>query len=123
MKKLISYLPSVVFAVVEVFIVLAVISDAGYSSDADIMAGLVLLYATIRSIGIGIGLTIDKLTLGLANDLNQIKERIRSDYDTEDEKETLKAASDKVAKTEVKLYIRSFGVFIIYLIALAELLG
>lgn len=121
--KILKYVPSVIFALIEIIIVVIVLDNSSYSSNSEIMAGLVLLYASIRTIGIGIGTSISNLTLAFAKDMTDIKERIRADFDTEEAKEKLKEGKEIVDKSNVKSIIRGVGVFIIYLIALFSLLG
>lgn len=123
MKKNINYVPSVIFAIIEIVIVLYVLDNAGYSSDSEIMAGLVLIYASIRTFAISVGMSMDNLIIALSADILDIKKRIRDDLDIEEDREKLEVNVDKVSKQNIKLIIRGIGVFIIYIIALLYLLG
>ncbi len=121
MKNIYKYVPSVVLSVIEIYVVLLVL-DKGYS-DKTISAGLVIIYAAIRNIGIGLAMSLSSMTMGIAVDLTKIKERIRKDDDTEEEWGKITAGNEKTSTTHYKLIIRAIGVFIIYIIGLFALLG
>src|SRR5689334_965146 len=120
MKK---YAPAVIFGIIEILIVNSILNNAQYTNYQPVMAALALIYATIRTLGITLGMVIDKLWLGLVNDIIEIKERIREDFDTQDQKENLKEITKKTEDGHVKMLIRSVGIFIIYVMALMSLLN
>lgn len=121
MKKPYKYISSIFFSVIEIIIVWAVLSNVEYSGDSTIIAGLVIIYASIRSIGLGLGAAVTSLIPAFAVELLKIKERIRKDGDTEAEREQLEMASEKVTTANYKMYIRSVGVSIIYILGLFAL--
>lgn len=123
MKKLLKYIPSVVFALVEIGVVLAVLDNANHFDNENIMAGLVLLYASFRSFSISSGLAMDRLLLGLSKDIIDIKERIKKDYDTDEAKERLNLLKENIDKSNARLVIRAIGVGVVYIIALVSLLN
>ena len=118
-----KYIPTIIFAIIEIIIVAMVLSNAEYANYEDVIAALCLIYATIRSMAIGFGMTINKLTVGLAADLIRIRERIRQDSDIEDEWRAFNTNNKNIEANEIKTIIRWVGVGIIYLISLAYLLG
>ena len=120
--RLSKYLPSIIFTLIEIFIVIVVLDNAGYTNNLNVMAALVLIYATIRTLAMTLGMVIDNLSLGLAKDITDIKERIKEDFDIEEEREKLSLAKEKVDRAHIKLVIRAVGVFIIYVIGLLTLI-
>lgn len=123
MKTLLKYIPSVIFAIIEILIVWGILNNAYYSPNADVIAGLVLIYASLRTFSMNTVMTINNLSIALAKDITDIKERIRSDNDIEDERDKLKIGNEKVNQVNIKFIIRGIGVFIIYIMALLSLLS
>lgn len=122
MKRTLGYVPSVIFAIVEVLIVIVVLDDASYADNTKVMAGLALLYALIRTSAMNLGLMIDSQSLMFAGQLIQIKELINKGDDIEIDREDLKKVQEKVGLGHIKLIIRAIGVVIIYLVALTSLM-
>lgn len=112
-----------IFTLIEIFVVLGILDQSQYLTEGKILAGLIVIYATIRSLGIGLGMTIDKLSLAFAGELISIKEMIGKSYDSQYERESLNEATTKVNTSNVKLIIRSVGVLIIYIAGLLALMS
>jgi hypothetical protein len=123
MKNIYKYIPSVVFTFIEVFIVLAVLDNSTYSDNGDVIAALVVIYATIRTLGISLGMVLDKITMGIAVDLTRIKERIRSDDEVGEEWNKISEGNKRINITTTKLAIRAIGVFVVYVMGLMALLN
>lgn len=117
-----KYVFSVVFAFIEICLTLAVLDNTSYSNK-DIISGLIIIYASIRTLGISLGLALNNTISALAADLLKIKERIRKDESTEEEWNILLVQVAKKDENNIKIIIRSVGVAIIYLIGVFSILG
>jgi hypothetical protein len=117
-----KYIPTVIFAFIEVVFTLVVLDNAHYDNKV-LISGLIIIYASIRSVGISLGNSMNRMLSGLAFDLLKIKERIKRDDDTDNEMEKLMAAQELVNGANIKLIIRSIGVFIIYIIGIVSILN
>lgn len=122
-KKIFKYIPSIIFTLIEVGVVVSVIDNAYYSDYSEVIAGLVILFALIRSSTIGFDMKIGFMTVGLAKDILDIKKKTCADGNIFEETEKLKEASQNVFESRIKIWIRGVGLFIIYLFGLALLLG
>lgn len=117
-----KYVFSVIFAFIEVALTLAILDNSSYEKK-DIMSGLIIIYASVRTLGISLGLVLNNVTSALAVDFLKIKERIRKDEDTEEEWSTLLEQGAKKDENNIKIIIRAIGVAIIYLIGVFSILG
>ncbi len=117
-----KYVPSIIFTIIELGVVVAVLDSAKYTGDSMVIAALVLLYAVIRTSAMNVGQLIGNQTMFLANQLIQIKARIKEDEDMTDEREELKSAQENLNQTNIKLGIRGVGIVIIYIMALLALM-
>ena len=118
----IKYVFSAIFAFIEIAITLAVLDNASYDKK-DIISGLIIIYASIRTLGISLGLILNNAVSALAVDFLKIKERIRKDEDTEEEWSTLHEQGAKKDENNIKIIIRAVGVAIIYIIGVFSILG
>lgn len=117
-----KYITAVLFAFIEVAFTLAVLESASYDNKV-LISGLIIIYASVRSIGISLGHSMNRMFTGLAFDLLKIKERIRKDEETEGELDKLEEVNKMVDVANIKLVIRSVGIFIIYVVGIINILG
>jgi len=117
-----KYIPSVLFAFIEIAFTLAILDSASYDNK-QIISGLIIIYASIRTLGVSFGLVLNSAVSALATDFLKIKERIRKDEDTEEEWNTLLEQGAKRDGDNIKIIIRSVGVLIVYIIGIVSILG
>lgn len=87
---------------------------------------LVLIYISIVSLGAGLGQIKMQETLGMYEHFKRLRKLLnesQSEYALEAEAEELKDATEKMKKAQIKFFINAGFNFIIFVIAILNLLG
>lgn len=125
MNKL-SYGWSIVIGLVEIFVTLAVFSDVYDPFELKVLAILVIIYTTLRSVGAGVGQAIIGLTQGLEGEfrkLNKAEYERMSEEDREWDAEKRKEGQQAVEKVNRKIMINLVIVAVMYIVAVFNLFG
>jgi hypothetical protein len=108
------------------FVVFA-IYDAIYGSFETIAVSmLVLIYVSIVALGAGLGQIKMQDTLFIHENFKRLRKLLnenQSEYELEAEAEDLKGATEKMKTAQVKFFINAGFNFIIFVIAILNLLG
>lgn len=125
MKKM-SYVWVVLIGLVEIGVTLGIFSGYYESSfETKVLAILVIIYTTIRVIGMGLGQSLLGLSYQADENFKKVKE-LQGFTDTETvelEKEERNEFLNTIRKTETKAIINTVIVAIMYLIAVVNLFG
>lgn len=120
-----SYLWTAVISIVEIFITLTVFSNIFDDTQIKIVAILVIIYTTIRTIGAGLGQALVGLIIMTNKEFRTLRQIIDKEYlqteKAEDDIEEEKKAMEVFQKNRVKTYITGTGLFIMYIIAVLHL--
>lgn len=125
MKKM-SYIWAILIGLIEIGVTLSLFSGYYNSSfETKVLAILVIIYTTIRVIGMGLGQSLLRLMYQTDANFKKLKElQGFTDPDTlELEKEESEEVSGTIKKAEIKAIINAVIVAIMYLIAVANLFG
>lgn len=122
MKK-ISNLWTIVVGIIEIGITFAVFNFIYDSFETRVIAILIIIYTTIRTLGLGLGQHLIGMTFGINEEFKRIR-RMNPDYipnEIEDE-ETIEV-KNKMSEVKVKGIINGIIITIMYFIAVFNLLG
>ncbi len=113
---------TVLFGVAEVIILLAILGFPSTATELLIVTILILIYVTLRSIGLGLAQTMVIGASALDTELKRIRELL-GQVEDEDAREYQKELKDKVRKSQTKFYINLVTIAILYLITIFKLLA
>ncbi len=124
MKK-IGYIWTVIIGLFEVFVSIAIFSSIYGSFEKIVVALLLIIYATIRTIGAGLGQGVMSMAIVNHAEFRSIKNLINpaSDEDEEYYQEQRKGALEKQKNIQTKFIINSISILIIYVMSVLVLLG
>lgn len=120
-KNIPSLIWSALTSIAEVAVVFFLLGNT-YGVDVQILSAIVVVYAYVRSIGNGIGLSTQAQALVLANELHQIKTKLEIPQE-EGTFEKIKEGNRNYRKLETNTVIQSVGVFLLYAIAIWHLVS
>ncbi len=88
---------------------------------------LILIYLTIQTFTMAHGIVTVESILTTHTEFNKIRKLLKKDEnginDEEFEREEIKEVTQKISKAKIKMYINGVFIFIIYIIAIVNLLG
>lgn len=121
-----SYIWVVLVGLIEIGVTLGIFSGYYDSSfETKVLAILVIIYTTIRVIGMGLGQGVLGLSYQVGKNFKELKE-LQGFTDTETaeiEKDELDELLNKIKKTETTAIINTVIIAIMYLIAVVNLIG
>ena len=120
---MLKYISTIILTVMELIVVLIILSAISYSSDSQVLAGLLMLYSILRLAGIRESYDMNKIVLALSVEFIRTREHIRKDDDTQGEWDKYNIARDAVETTTTKLIIREVGVWIIFIMGIVNFMS
>ena len=118
-KNLPSYIWNAIICLIEIGIV-AMIFDSLYSgSETIIAAGILIVYVSVRTLGLHLGMAVQSQGLALANEIFQIKKKLDIPQD-EEAMDKIKEGNRQFRKLETNAIIRSIGLTILFIIAVLQ---
>ncbi len=118
-KNLPSYIWNGVVCLIEIGIVAAIFDSLYSGSETIIAAGILVVYVSIRTLGLHLGMAIQSQGLALANEIFQIKTKLGVPQE-EDTMDKIKEGNRQFRKLETNSIIRSIGLVILFIMALLQ---
>lgn len=121
MKKL-SYLWTVIVGIIEIGITFAVFNFVYDSFEIRVIAILIIIYTTVRTLGLGLGQHLIGLTFGIDDEFRRIRKMNPNYIHNEMEDEEVAEAKNKMNVVKIKGIINGVVITIMYFIAVFRLL-
>lgn len=120
----ISYIWTVIVNIFTVFVILAIFNSIYENFEKIIVSIAVLIYIQLVSFASGMGLVKQMELLSTAEEFKKIRQLLKDGSDESSyEEEEIENSKNILKKHQIKFYINAIFIFIIYLIALFNLLG
>jgi hypothetical protein len=126
--KIASYIWTVLIGIIEIIVALSIL-DGGYyteSFETRVLALLIIIYVSIRSLGMGLGQSIIRLSLTLDEESKKNKKfnpGTTIEMDEEIEREDKELLDKTLKEIKIKSIINGIVITLLYLISVITILG